>query len=362
MLGLIDNIYAAAQTPALWGGVLQQIQQAAQGESIALYAGAPGATAPALVAMQGDSLDAWPVFAEYYAAINPLYPACQSIFTSDDTWRSSAALPDAVFEKTEFYNDFFKPNKMFYSLGLRLELGDAPAASISIQRDRTIGDFSASADAALLILRPHLQRALMLYRQLGAMKTAALGLEAALDAHGHAVLGLDTNNKVVLCNPSATALLRAGDGLQLMHGNLGCTRQQDAHGLHAAIASVLAGGVGRAVMVHRANGTPLRIVVSPFRGKLPGHSSHLAVLLYISDAAQTTVSRAGILQDLYGLTPSEARIADLLAAGLDVRELAEKVHITYETARFNVKSILTKTGARKQSELIRLMLTLPAFK
>jgi hypothetical protein len=47
MLGLIDNIYAAAQTPALWGGVLQQIQQAAQGESIALYAGAPGATAPA---------------------------------------------------------------------------------------------------------------------------------------------------------------------------------------------------------------------------------------------------------------------------------------------------------------------------
>jgi DNA-binding CsgD family transcriptional regulator len=33
--------------------------------------------------------------------------------------------------------------------------------------------------------------------------------------------------------------------------------------------------------------------------------------------------------------------------------------ITLETARFHLKRVLTKTGARRQSELMRLMLSLP---
>ena len=65
------------------------------------------------------------------------------------------------------------------------------------------------------------------------------------------------------------------------------------------------------------------------------------------------------MRQLYGLTPSEARVANLLLEGCEVREVAERHGITLETCRFNVKRVLAKTGTRRQSELSRLMMSLP---
>jgi len=65
------------------------------------------------------------------------------------------------------------------------------------------------------------------------------------------------------------------------------------------------------------------------------------------------------MRQLYGLTPTEARLADLLMEGLEVREIAERAGTTLETARVHLKRVLSKTGARRQMELVRLMLSLP---
>jgi DNA-binding CsgD family transcriptional regulator len=62
---------------------------------------------------------------------------------------------------------------------------------------------------------------------------------------------------------------------------------------------------------------------------------------------------------LYRLTPTEARLADLLLGGLEVRAVADHLGITIETARFHLKRVLAKTGTHRQTELVRLMLTLP---
>ena len=62
---------------------------------------------------------------------------------------------------------------------------------------------------------------------------------------------------------------------------------------------------------------------------------------------------------LYGLTPRESRLADLLLEGLDVRGIAERLDITIETVRFHMKRVLAKTGTRRQTELSQLMLSLP---
>jgi len=65
------------------------------------------------------------------------------------------------------------------------------------------------------------------------------------------------------------------------------------------------------------------------------------------------------MQQLYGLTPTESRLADLLVEGLDVRDAAGRLRITLETTRFHLKRIFAKTGTRRQTELLRLMLSLP---
>jgi DNA-binding CsgD family transcriptional regulator len=39
--------------------------------------------------------------------------------------------------------------------------------------------------------------------------------------------------------------------------------------------------------------------------------------------------------------------------------VAAKAGITVETARFHLKRVMAKTGVRRQTELVRLMLSLP---
>ena len=52
-------------------------------------------------------------------------------------------------------------------------------------------------------------------------------------------------------------------------------------------------------------------------------------------------------------------MADLIAQGDEVREAALAMRTTLETARFHMKRVLTKTGARRQAELVRLVVSLP---
>ena len=60
---------------------------------------------------------------------------------------------------------------------------------------------------------------------------------------------------------------------------------------------------------------------------------------------------------LYGLSPSEARLAAKIATGMSMEEAANELHITYETARSQLKSVFAKTGVTRQAELVSLLLT-----
>jgi len=59
----------------------------------------------------------------------------------------------------------------------------------------------------------------------------------------------------------------------------------------------------------------------------------------------------------YGLTPAECRVALLLGDGHAPRKIAEMVGVTDNTVRSQIKSIFSKTGVKRQGELIRLLLS-----
>jgi hypothetical protein len=212
MLRLIECIYDAAQDSTQWNVTLELIAEAIQGESIGLFAGFPNFHTPDLYAYANFPSGAWAAYSGYYAAINPIMERCESLFASDIPWASDLAVPNTALEKTEFYNDFFLPNDMHFSLGLRLEFDGLPAAALSCQRPKSSGAFSTQDKVAFQTLRPHLQRAFQLHHRISALEAKALGLETALDAHDHAVVGLDRRGIVCLSNPLALKMFAAGDG------------------------------------------------------------------------------------------------------------------------------------------------------
>ena len=79
----------------------------------------------------------------------------------------------------------------------------------------------------------------------------------------------------------------------------------------------------------------------------------------MTDPTDRPQSRAATLRALFRLTPAEARVADLLLEGREMQEVANGLGLTLETTRFHTKRVLSKTGTRRQTELMRLMLSLP---
>ena len=82
-----------------------------------------------------------------------------------------------------------------------------------------------------------------------------------------------------------------------------------------------------------------------------------ALMLVISSASQVLQLPASALESLFGLTPTEARLLGAIATGSTVEDYALQRGVSVGTARVQLKQIQTKTGQRRQSDLVRLVLS-----
>lgn len=82
----------------------------------------------------------------------------------------------------------------------------------------------------------------------------------------------------------------------------------------------------------------------------------LAHALQRGDATHRGECDALRLQRRLGLTLAEAKVADRLASGEDLTSIATALHVTRETVRTHLKRTYSKTGTRRQAELVALVL------
>jgi DNA-binding CsgD family transcriptional regulator len=60
---------------------------------------------------------------------------------------------------------------------------------------------------------------------------------------------------------------------------------------------------------------------------------------------------------IFGLSPAQQRVAALVAEGLSLTEIAQRLEITANTARTHLDRIFEKTGVRTQTALVRVLLS-----
>jgi len=82
-------------------------------------------------------------------------------------------------------------------------------------------------------------------------------------------------------------------------------------------------------------------------------------LVFVFDLAAVALPSAPTLCKVLRISDREAEVALLLANGLDLRAVAERLGISLHTVRDHVKSVFSKTGARSQVDLVRRILRLP---
>jgi DNA-binding CsgD family transcriptional regulator len=76
---------------------------------------------------------------------------------------------------------------------------------------------------------------------------------------------------------------------------------------------------------------------------------------YIVDLAELPAPTFELLNDMFGLSAAEARLAQFLAKGESVESAAQLLEIKPTTARSQLAAIFDKTGTRRQAKLVALL-------
>jgi DNA-binding CsgD family transcriptional regulator len=298
-----------------------------------------------------------------------------------------ANVTNEELRRTEIYNDYQRPFDIGPMIWGRLAEDSSHVAGLSLIRSENQPLFGPEELELLSALVPHMRQALHVSRTLRDLEASNAMLEHGLEEAGIAICLVRQDGSILRLTPGMEKIFAASDGIQSRNDRLKVAMAVEQNALDALIAGACATSANRSMesavrfetkaagdlkvrgWTAQAGGAmlitrklplrPLQAVVTPFCSGSLMNEPEATALVQFSDPSAVPRSRATVLKALYGLTPTESRLADLLLQGLDVRETADRMSITFETARFNLKRVLAKTGTRRQAELMRLMLSLP---
>jgi DNA-binding CsgD family transcriptional regulator len=212
------------------------------------------------------------------------------------------------------------------------------------------------------MLAPHLKRALHLHRKILDLKHAAAAAGCVVDALDVASAGVDGEGKICFMNGMAEALLLSEEILCIRDQRIAARDSQQTAALDKLVqtAADLHANSESGGSLTVWNGDHSLYVTALACGEsdllFPDSSR---VLVTITDPNARPRSRARLLSRLFGLTSAETRVAMLLVDGLEPNEIGERTRTTSHTVRSHLKSIYEKTNVARQSQLIRLISTLP---
>ncbi|MBL0149581.1 MAG: helix-turn-helix transcriptional regulator [Ideonella sp.] len=356
---LLGLIYESALKPDTWAIALSALREVFDGNYVSLIV-RPGS---------GDDLGLIVSAAGDHRTIDPNNPPLSlspfsgmlvdRVVTVDDVlteqdWRASA-----------YFRDWCLPHDVFHVMAVDIQTRDGGVYGLRITRGDGAVRFSLADRARCQTLLGHLRRALDLHlsvnqdRQVNKLYGQAMA---------HLMVGavvLDEQGKVLECNPMAKAIFEMNDGLVVNGGQVEATYAADNRRLQRLVREVL-DNTGRparlrpaeAISISRPSGKVswglVVQAISPDRWTEGKHRPCAAV--FVRDSDSKAMPPVRLAQELFQLTAAETMLAIQLANGLSLEEAAEALNIRRNTARAHLRSIFSKTGVRRQTELVRIFL------
>lgn len=350
---LIRHIYLAGVDASRWpafldlftrtidspSGFLSFIDTRHGGASTSIAVGLSNET----LRLYRDRYAAMDPFAHGTAALGPLRPGFIGL--------SQDLISEQELEKTDFYQEFGRDHGFIGGIICVLYAGENSLSSV-LGANRRPGRLFGEPEVELLkILLPHFRTALQIQRELELTSQAGQAALATLDHLRVAAYVCRESGEVVYRNRAASDLHYVDERLRFRGPN-----RQDTEKLRAAVVHVCSGRHREvAVALSGAEGRVAIVAQMHVQTVLPLTRS-LAVILIPVDQNLTPLGLQEFAE-LHGLTQAETRLLVFLLKGSTPKEAAAAIGVTYETARTHLKRTLEKTHCRRQSELVRKVLT-----
>lgn len=362
---LVTSIYDAAIDTTLWPVFLHRLAQLLNAHSGLLRVQDLQDKEVGTYVTHGVNPEYQQRYIDYYIHDDPLIAAAaqREIGTPLQT---NGFLPDS-FRKTEFYNDYNRPQGIDHVLGSLLVKNESRIALIGVHRRDRVGAYAPHEVRLIGLLIPHLQRAFQVNSHLLQLKSR---LSAAREALHRLLVGIvlvDASGKPVFVNDRAEVILAESRVLTLSKGGLQAKTREQTRALQTLIfeasrASHRTGG--SLAMATPESRFPLNVLVIPIN---PDHpldvgvdTSRATAALFIGMAGHQQNFSLDVLCSLYGLTNAEARLAGALANGHSLEQIADSFRLSKNTVRTQLKACFQKTGVHRQTELVKLILGDPA--
>jgi DNA-binding CsgD family transcriptional regulator len=279
----------------------------------------------------------------------PLARAGHKVITDQDI-----VTPEEI-RRLPLYNELLAPRGLRWFAAIPFQAGPAPWA-LSIQRSIREGPFEAREKPVLALLSQRLTEA-------ASLSTAAgrIALSSAVDTLNivrQAAVAVDRFGVSLDVNPAAEAMF--DDQMGIKDRRLHACDTEASSALERfydrlRITSDLAPLPCEPIVIRRRDkgSVVLRILPVPAAARVPFLGAR--ALITLTAIAPRPGPHATLLAGAFGLTPAEARLASIIAAGRNPAHAAEELGIATATARNHLKAIFTKTATRRQGELVALL-------
>lgn len=359
---LIDEIYASALDPKRWVGVMEALSNAVGGLRGCLTR-IDRQTGESVEAILYRSDPAWvDAYAEYFGAINVFMDRRPAALPARTVTTDVNCLPREDYLRSEYYNDFMRPQEV--ERALFIHLGVAGTVSSTINIGRRTGDAFDRADLELAArLQPHMIRAYEIGQRLSGPIGIARNLIETLHHSPHPLMLVAPDGVVAFVNSAAERLLGRNPGLLVLNGRLTAAHAEAARRLSALLGEAAGRSGTRSggtmSVPSPTGGFPLALRTAPMPLEDgPIHFASAPVLVSVTDLDSEVSAPEDELRLLFNLTQAEARLAAAVFEGLTLPEAAERFGVSVNTTRFQLARVFEKTGATRQAELVKLMMRL----
>ncbi|WP_299970381.1 hypothetical protein [uncultured Roseobacter sp.] len=271
-------------------------------------------------------------------------------------------MTDAEYHQSRVYREVLRDAGVEYLCGVNFSDDRQHIFGMFLLRDHLQSPFSVQECDAMQELVPHIKRVLTLHGFIERLEVENQILHDTLDALGAGVVLIDGSAKIEIANKAARALLMEGGNIAERAGHLHC-KTRNGEMTNEMLRMVRSSNGLYPFEIPRDPGDPLLVFMTPYKpsqsryNPRPLRDDGAVIVMRASDTQKDLAGQARVLELLWGLTPSQARLSCLLSGGKTLQASAADMHITEASARQYLKVIFQKLDVNRQSDLVRKVLS-----